>query len=183
MKVKRHIIHSPAEMGAWKEIILHALDEIGKRSGGRYTSEEVFAYLRDFRIMDEPKFALWLGIDEERLVKGGNVQDAVTGLTTLDISYDEVGYPLVFVSRGWTRPDDHGRTFKAVFPLIQQWGKERGCKAIVTMTERSSAANAPKRTDLACLLPRMRGLAAYWRQMAKLGFTLRESSFERPITQ
>lgn len=181
MNIVRHILHTPAEMDAWKPIILQALREIGKRSGGRYPAEQVYEYLRDYRIMDDQNFALWLGVDENRLQSGGDITQAVVGLTTLEISHDEVGCPMVFVSRGWTRPDDRGRTFEAVFPFIREWGKERGCRAIVTMTERCSAAKAPERLERACLLQRLRGLAAYWRRISKLGFTLRESAFECQI--
>lgn len=175
-----HDIQTVDQMEQWKPVILLALEEIGKRSGGRYKPEPVFEHLQA-RITDRFNYALWIAVDEQKLENGVPPNDAACGVMTLQLTEDEMEFPVCFISRGWVRTGYDGEPFDAALPGIRSWSRHRNCRKVITCSERSSMSVNDNRFDLKSLKGRLMGLASYVRWVGKRGFRQRETLFEMEV--
>ena len=163
-----------------RPVLLHALAEMSRRSGGRYKPERVLDRLK----ADLPlakKFALWVVVDTSMRDNGVQLNEAVVGVTTINLVFDEIGSPAAFISRGWGRGKCGGPAFDTVLPYVEKWARERGAVRLIMMTERSSAAAGVERLGLRLWIARLRGLLAYARWAVRRGFVMRETIFEKEL--
>jgi len=175
----------------WRGVIVDALTAIGNRSGGRYSPKAIYDYITgtlmapaNVYVVDGRQlagFGLWLCLDDEVMPHVEDVQEAVCGLSTLGLTPDDCGNPVAFISYGWIKPGYQGRPFDAWLPLAEAWARERKCRALISMTERSSAAQASERLRFANLPARWRGLMAYCKWINQRGFVMRESTFWKEL--
>lgn len=150
-----------AALVRFKPAIVRALTEINARSGGRYPPERIFELFRE-QLRNPQLFALWLGLDVEKLAHTAPV-DAVVALLTLNLIPDEVGTPVAYLSRAWIAPGWRGKPFDVGLPLVERWARARGAVALLTTSERDTAAFA--------------------RWAGRRGFARRETVYEKVLSR
>jgi hypothetical protein len=169
------------ELADFAPVIMQALTEIGVRSGGRYPAADVYPKLCD-EIRDRSRFALVVVLDLEAIQRGVELNAATVGFCTLQIAGgDELDFPVAFLSRGWARKGCANAPFDVTLPVLEDWARQRGCRRIMTMTERASAAAGAERNSLKQWIARMAGLRAYARWIGRRGFVMRETIFEKEL--
>lgn len=111
----------PKDLDFWKAPILSALEEIRKRTDGRYTSDRIFD---SFRTKTHENFALWLVLEQDESDR--SPVDRVVALVTLDLWVDECLEPFTFISRVWGKPGVWERNLlQMVMPKIEEWTTDR----------------------------------------------------------
>lgn len=179
-RLRGYAVLDDAALLRFKPAVLRALAAINARSGGRYSPDTVFESLRE-QLRRPFFFALWLALDEGLLAKH-KPADAVVAMLTINLVPDEVGTPVAYLSRAWIAPGYNGRPFDMALPLIERWAKERGAAVLLVTTERSSASCRPDAPwDRKAEAARLKGLLAYSRWMARRGFRMRETAFEKRL--
>jgi hypothetical protein len=174
------------EFDLFRPVLKLALEEIGARSGGRYAADVVLDRLRNVELPND-NFALVICIDSALVQPPAPAHLAVCGVLTLNVvGGDEVGMPVAFLSRGWIRRGYGGEPFDAALPLVKKWAVARGCRRLMSMTERSSAAAADRRLEIGdrrVWNARMKALRAYAKWIGARGFEMRETIFELELEQ
>lgn len=176
----------------WRKPIMEALTEIGNRSGGRYSPGTLYGYITGTLMSPQNVFEIggkklsgfdmWLCLDNDMMREGADPEQCVCGLSTLGLTPDDCGNPIAFISYGWIKPGYSGDPFDAWLPIAEAWARERKCRALLSMTERSSAAKASERLRFENLQARLRGLIAYYKWIHKRGFVMRETTFWKELS-
>lgn len=171
-------VYQCRDIGPIMDAVTLALTESGKRSGGRNPVAAVAEVIR--RSMEnERAFALWVAIDEDMRKEAKPLNDCVAGVMTLDVRGDDVGNPVAWIGLGWVRKGYAAEPFDRALPHAEKWALARGCRKLITCTERSSAGRNGDRLEEAT--GRVRGLMAYWKWIGKRNFVMRETLFERQL--
>jgi hypothetical protein len=137
--LSKYRIFDTRDIALWKPQICRALAAINRYCPSRYTADVVFEHLAR-RVHDQyTPNAVWLYMETEQLAHASVPGFAVVGFATVDIAYDEIGAPLVFLSRAWTEPGIGKQMWEITKPKLAQWGKQFECVDLLFQTRRDTA--------------------------------------------
>jgi hypothetical protein len=154
----------------WMHFVWLTLERIAMRSGARYPVDlELDVMVQDFK--ECPENHLWLV---------SYTADRPTGFMAVRVQRDPMGMKIAYVTHGWQAPGAADQTADAL-ALAERWARERGCIAIYTTCERTSAAAAKdgSRFRPGNVWSRIKGLLAYDRWIGKRGYVMRETRWEK----